>query len=71
MLGAAQKRYTGCSAMWPTLPTLQTQALVYDILPWKKVPESDGRSVPTLVSASIQTGHFSAQSRHCVTDTGG
>ena len=30
------------------------QALVYDILPWRKVPESDARSVGLALSAIFQ-----------------
>ena len=35
-------------------PLPKLQALVYDILPWRKVPESDARSVPPPLTASAE-----------------
>ena len=35
-------------------PFPKLQALVYDILPWRKVPESDARSVPPPLTASAE-----------------
>ena len=34
-------------------PSLKLQALVYDILPWRKVPESDARSVSLSMTVKI------------------
>ena len=34
-----------CSWSLPVIVTPKLQALVYDILPWRKMPESDARSV--------------------------
>ena len=43
---------------------LRLQALVYDILPWRKVPESDARSVGNTVKGTDRERRFWSRSKN-------
>ena len=45
-----------CSWSLPVIVTPKLQALVYDILPWRKMPESDARSVGMAMKVSGTDG---------------
>ena len=51
LMSAANRVFARLELLHTAAPKLQ--ALVYDILPWRKVPESDARSVSSSILRSV------------------